>query len=339
MKEALQLAFAHQERLLGFKSLFIEWGLKKDVEPVVRDIHWSTEIPLGLEDDTHGEYFIGHERICKWINFILDEGFTQFGNSMYKQSSGIFMGMSPAPDLANIFAFMHEFDFLKEMISEHLESRKTGTEPLYPFKFIEQFAVSTKRYIDDIFTAAYGKKEGPTLGDVIYKDGGIYGGMYPSTVKNAAGELIDSPIRITREQCGESTSFLDMAIGQNIPGKTSVTIHDKRRSMKSLDKYRVFPHWETLLSTRCKLSTLHCQLCRYAIRCTTIEAFEAVSARLICSMLKCNYPKSLLRNTLYKFSHTFLRISSITEQIRNIDRPKVRHTFWHRVTTEIWRRV
>lgn len=46
----------------------------------------------------------------------MDEGFVQFGENMYHQSSGIiFIETSPVPDLANIFVFMHEYEFLKEM--------------------------------------------------------------------------------------------------------------------------------------------------------------------------------------------------------------------------------
>lgn len=190
MKGALKLAFAHQEKLLKFKSLFIRWDLKGDVTPVVREIYWTEEEPRVVAEDIEGEYFVGYERVCTWINFILDEGFTQFGKCMHQQSSGIFMGMSPALDLANIFAFMHELDFLGEMIDEHLASRAAKSEPLYPFQFIEQYAVATKRYIDDIFTAAYGVRQGPTMVDVLYKEGGIYGGMYPAQVKNAEGKRL-----------------------------------------------------------------------------------------------------------------------------------------------------
>ena len=34
----------------------------------------------------------------------------------HEQPSGIVMGTAPAPDLANDFAFMHEFRFLEVMI-------------------------------------------------------------------------------------------------------------------------------------------------------------------------------------------------------------------------------
>ena len=41
------------------------------------------------------------------------------------------MGTAPAPDLANDFAFMHEFKFLK-VIDEYVHAINSGNEPLYP---------------------------------------------------------------------------------------------------------------------------------------------------------------------------------------------------------------
>ena len=46
------------------------------------------------------------------------------------------MGTAPAPDLANDFAFMHEFKFLKVMIDEYVHAINSGNEPLYPYAFI-----------------------------------------------------------------------------------------------------------------------------------------------------------------------------------------------------------
>ena len=57
------------------------------------------------------------------------------------------MRTSPAPDLANDFAFMHKFKFLTVMIDEFEHAKNNGNEPLYPYTFVEQYANSTKRFI------------------------------------------------------------------------------------------------------------------------------------------------------------------------------------------------
>ena len=48
------------------------------------------------------------------------------------------MGTAPAPDLANDFAFMHEFKFLKVMIDEYVHAINSGNEPLYPYAFYKK---------------------------------------------------------------------------------------------------------------------------------------------------------------------------------------------------------
>ena len=82
------------------------------------------------------------------------------------------MGTAPAPDLANDFAFMHEFKFLKVMIDEYVHAINSGNEPLYPYAFIDQYGASTKRFIDDIITVSLGSQtEGPTFEQIIKQQG------------------------------------------------------------------------------------------------------------------------------------------------------------------------
>ena len=128
------------------------------------------------------------------------------------------MGTAPAPDLANDFAFMHEFKFLKVMIDEYVHAINSGNEPLYPYAFIEQYGTSTKRFIDDILTVSLGSQtEGPTFEQIIEQQGNIYGGMCPSFIEDADVEEIENPTSIVKEQSGETVHFLDMEIVQVNP--------------------------------------------------------------------------------------------------------------------------
>ena len=80
---------------------------------------------------------------------------------MYKQSSGITMGIAPAPDLANDFAFMHELDFLNVMIYRFLLDTRNNVKPRSALEIVEQYGSNTKRFIGDTITVAPGltKKE------------------------------------------------------------------------------------------------------------------------------------------------------------------------------------
>ena len=140
--ELLDLVFTYQEAKDGSKSMYIKYGFKKnEKEPKINKIHWSFNPPVNANGTTNNkrEFNVGQAKLCEWINFVLDEGFVQFGGAIYKQSSGIFMGPAPAPDLANDFAFMHELNFLKVMINRYLLDTRNNIEPLYPLEFIEQY--------------------------------------------------------------------------------------------------------------------------------------------------------------------------------------------------------
>lgn len=54
------------------------------------------------------------------------KGFVLFGSNVHKQSSRIFMGTSPGQELANDFAFMHEFISLNVMKNEFEHATNNG---------------------------------------------------------------------------------------------------------------------------------------------------------------------------------------------------------------------
>ena len=82
---------------------------------------------------------------------------------MYSQTSGVFVGTSPALELTNDFPSWHEHEYLSHRAQEHKQYGLCR----YPFEFITQYAVSRKRYIDDIFTVSLGHTIGLSLQDMI----------------------------------------------------------------------------------------------------------------------------------------------------------------------------
>ena len=220
---------------------------------------------------------------------------------MFKQVSGVFMGTSPAPDLANAFAFFHEYRFLSHIIDEYILTTQYGGPATYSREFIVQFALGTKRYIDDILTVSPGHVTGPSLEEVIFQ-GGTFGGMYPKEVLDFEGQSVPTTVSILREQRGSSLNFLDMTILQQVPGISQVRMYYKRDDMPTLRHYIKFPYVETILSVRCKYATLHSQLCRFAYRCSTMSYCARAAANLIRDMHSHGYDKAFLRRKVYNFS-------------------------------------
>ena len=77
--------------------------------------------------------------IFRRLKCVLNKGFVQFGPHMYRQTSGVFMGISPAAELANDFAFWHEYGLFSDMAQEY---KQYG-----PSRYQFELTVSTKRYI------------------------------------------------------------------------------------------------------------------------------------------------------------------------------------------------
>ena len=97
-----------------------------------------------------------------------------------------------------------------------------------------------------------------------------------------------------------------MEILQSAPGVSQIRMYDKRDHMlETLKQYRRYPHIETRLSKKCLYATLHCQLRRFAIRCSEIHFFQVAVAKLMTDIVRHGYAKERLRSKLQNFRKTF----------------------------------
>ena len=92
-----------------------------------------------------------------------------------------------------------------------------------------------------------------------------------------------------------------MDILYSTPGVSQIKMYDKRDHMGTLEDYRKYPHIETRLSNSCKNATLHCQLCRFAIRSSEIDFFQNAAAKVMKDMFNNRYNKVKLRNKSHNF--------------------------------------
>ena len=222
----------------SLRSIELRWSYANDHTcPVAREASWSSKQPQPITANSKSHVWVGPDTIFTWLKYVINEGCIQFGPHMYRQTSRVFMGTSPAPELANGFAFWHEFEFLTHMVNEH----KQYGPGRYPFDFISQYTGSTKRYIDNIFIVSLGHTIGPSLLDIISQNCVFYS-MYPTKVREVDGRVRPSPISVVREQVGPSIHFWDMEIIQPLPGECSVKMYDKRDNMPTLASYRKLPH-------------------------------------------------------------------------------------------------
>ena len=74
--------------------------------------------------------------LCLAIDFLIDNIYVRFGNSVFRQVIGIPMGNNSAPLLANLFLHTLEYDFMVKTMKQNITI---------------QFSI-TFRYIDDLFS-------------------------------------------------------------------------------------------------------------------------------------------------------------------------------------------
>ena len=119
MCKLLEYTFEYQSQH-GLFSIEIRRGFADDhTNPVVRHTSWSSKHPQHATINSKNRVWLGPAKIFQWLKFVLDEGFVQFGPRMFRQTSGVFTGTSPAPELANNFVFWHEFEFLSHRVNEY----------------------------------------------------------------------------------------------------------------------------------------------------------------------------------------------------------------------------
>ena len=78
------------------------------------------------------------ERIEMMIDILVDSAYFKFGDTVYRQRIGIPMGIDPAPQMANLYLFCYEFEFMERLANVDYKSAR---------KFN-----NTCRFIDDLET-------------------------------------------------------------------------------------------------------------------------------------------------------------------------------------------
>ena len=142
-------------------------------------------------------------------------------------------------------------------------------------------------------------------------------GVYPETVKDQFGALIQNPMSIKLERSGSKCAFLDIDLNLT-PQRTHTTVYQKRDHMDVFREdsahgktaYRRFPHIESKIADSVKYGVFTSQLHRFAGICSTFPAFQHNAVRLMSEMVQHGYVYRRLRHALIQFKAAFLRIQA-----------------------------
>ena len=210
---------------------------------------------------TTSDYVLDKERVYKLIDFVVDNSVFRLGNNVYRQKIGIPMGIDPAPQMANLYLYFYEAQYMKMMTEEDygkaIKFNKTkrfiddvgsinndgllvkDKERIYPKELVlNEENINDKRgtFLDlsitvdanKFVTKTYDKREDYNFEIVNYPD---LSGNIP---KDSAYGIFTSQILRNARVCSETADFLDRI--RILTGKLIKKGYEKIRLKKTLGK-------------------------------------------------------------------------------------------------------
>ena len=206
------------------------------------------------------------------------------------------MGTNAAPELANFYLLYYEFIHWNKMLKKWRDLSMSR----------QLFLISYKRYIDDIWVAAY---KWSKYMKWMHKTSDP-NGIFPSVLRGPDGEEIFHPLQLTGEPSQLSVNFLDVSIKVNkLQRKLTWILFDKRDGLKvngvKLSTWRNFPHVNTMLANSCKMGVITSQLFRFNRRTSSATNFISNAGRFIHKMVRNGYNKKkcVMKASRYMQSH------------------------------------
>ena len=200
-----------------------------------------------------------------FLDYLIDNIYVEFGNTLHRQTIGIPMGMCCAPLLANLFLMSYEYDFM-----ETLEKKNKSDAKLFNFTF---------RYIDDLIS----------LNNTVFE--------------SYLNQIYPPELSITKETNSDKVaSYLDLLITVK-DGQFHTKLYDKRddfnfkivnypyplaSNIPEKPAYGVYASRVISFARACNhyddFSERHISLCNSLLR-------QGYRYRLLCKQLGCTYNK------------------------------------------------
>ena len=200
--------------------------------------------------------------LVQTLDFILDNIFVKFGDSIYKQVIGIPIGLDAGQDIANLLLYQYESSYIERISKTNLNLAKK-------FK-------TSARYIDDLFSANF--PDFKTHLPQIYP---------PELVINASSNSL------------KNVNYLDINIMSDNFSNLNFSIYDKRDDFDF--EIVNFPYLDSCIPRRPALGIFLSQLIRYARLCSKLEDFSTRSLALSKRLQSQGYKFHELRKLIVRF--------------------------------------
>ena len=246
-------------------SYLIKWSFKKSGCTYI----CCNTFKSFFSNDKHNKYTNWTcQDLIKALNFLLDNIFVRFGDTVYRQKIGIPMGTNCAPLIADLFLYCYESQFMAKI---HKDPSKQHLVDLFN---------NTYRYLDDIL--ALNNPEFSNFTDEIYP---------------AELTLIKS------NSSSDHTPFLDLDITIN-QGKLNTKVYDKRDDFSF--PIVNFPHLDGDVPLAPSYGVYISQLVRYARVCSDVSDFNDRNLCLTEKLLHQGFRYHKLIKTFSKFYYRYI---------------------------------
>jgi hypothetical protein len=279
----------------------------------VLNTYWST----ADADAQCAEGIIRHDadsltHICEYL---LDNAYIQYDETIYRQVKGIPMGLPTSPQLAHMYTGMYELTALIKLST----SLQTG-HAIVDNRMMVQSMWNWSRMIDDI--ATYGWQHVPEVTRILTEF------VYPTKVRDADGSEVCNPMHLNLEREGKQVHYLDLDITVTNNGLFHTKVYNKRDHLQALHDYRNFAHINSLISNAAKYGVYTSALHRFAKLSSTPDGFSASAINLLRKMVQHGYNYQRLHNQLYNFRTSYQWIQLQVFHMRRAESIK-----------RIWRRM
>jgi hypothetical protein len=257
-------AFTHYNTTHGNTSHYIRLQQgKQDAEKV----GWTTD-EVRERVESNGDVWVSRNRLKKWITYLVDNIYVTIGDVFLRQKVGVPMGTNCAPNLANLYLFTYEYEYLAHLLTQ------PDSMPL-----IEKLMLA-HRYIDDVLLFGIDDVE-----SILYTTGDVRG-LYPKDVlvlEQTGGATLSREVLDNK-----GVAYMDVRIVSDKDG-VHTTLYDKRDDIAALADTLRCPHPSSRLAEACKLGVITSQFHRFYTKCMRHADLVKVCAQLLARMINMGY--------------------------------------------------
>ena len=229
----------------------------------VKYINVSTNYKASWSDKTRLKWSLECNDIIELFSFLINNIYVKFRGVIYRQIIGIPMGCDCAPQVADLFLYWYEHNYILEGVNAKSN--------------VVNYLKYASRYIDDLNT--------PNIDDNICKI--ICNDIYP-----------DELDIIMTNQCNSNTTFLDLDIVID-NGRFVSKLYDKRRDFGF--KVITFPNLRSNIPNKTSYGTFIGELYRICKSSTKYNDFVDDVKLLINKLISQKFEKKYLYSCLRKF--------------------------------------